>query len=144
MNNLKIFIVKNKSDFEKTIEIRRQVFIKEQNVPEEIEIDGFDSKSEHFIAYFSNEPIGCARIRADNNIVKLERIAIIQKHRGKGFGQQLTNFLIDYCKNQDYKEIHLHSQTYIADFYEKLGFIPIGKTFYDAGIEHIEMYMKIN
>ena len=144
MNNLKIFLVKNKTDFEKTIKIRKQVFIKEQNVPEEIEIDGLDSESEHFIVYLGTEPIGSARIRADNNIVKLERIAIIHEYRGKGFGKQLTKFLIDYCTNKKYKEIHLHSQTYIADFYEKFGFIPIGKTFYEAGIEHIEMYKKIN
>lgn len=144
MNNLEIKIVKNKDDLAKTIEIRKKVFVEEQNVPVDLEIDGLDPDAEHFIAFLNNKSIGCARIRSEKNIAKLERIAIIKEYRNKGFGRTLTDFLIDYCRNNNYKEIRLHSQTYVSDFYEKLGFIPIGDFFYEAGIEHIEMYMKIN
>lgn len=142
MNNLKIRIVKNKKELNKVIEIRKNVFIEEQKVPLDLELDGLDSESEHVIAYLDDEPIGCARIRT-NKHAKLERIAIIEKHRGKGFGRQLTDFLINYCKQKDFDEIRLHSQTYVSDFYKKHGFKIIGKSFYEAGIEHMEMYMKI-
>ncbi|RLI62298.1 MAG: GNAT family N-acetyltransferase, partial [Candidatus Asgardarchaeum californiense] len=50
---------------------------------------------------------------------------------------------VNYCKNKGYSEICLHSQTYIIDFYKKCGFKPRGKTFLEAGIKHIEMYMQI-
>ncbi len=52
------------------------------------------------------------------------------------------DYLINYCRKKEVKEIFLYSQYYIKDFYEKCGFIPRGKTFVDAGIEHIEMYLK--
>ena len=144
MNKLKIKIVENKNELTKVFEIRKTVFIKEQNVPYNIEIDGLDPEAEHFIVYLDDKPIGCARIRTEKNNAKLERIAILKEQRHKGFGKQLTKFLINYCKQKNYEEIHLHSQTYVLNFYEKLGFIPIGETFYEAGMEHISMYIKLN
>jgi len=141
-SNLTIKKVNNKNDFEKVIDIRKNVFIKEQNVPYDIEIDGLDSTSEHFIAYLNDETIGCARIRTEKSVAKLERIAVIKKYRGKGFGTKLTKFLIEYCKKERFDEIVLHSQTQVVDFYRKLGFKTRGKTFFEADIEHIEMYKK--
>ena len=142
MNNLEIKKADSETELEKVMDIRKNVFIKEQNVPYDIEIDGLDPESEHFIAYLDDEPIGCARIRTDKNNAKLERIAIIKKYRGKGFGTELTKFLIDYCKRENFDEIVLHSQTYIIDFYKKLGFKTRGEIFFEADIEHIEMYVK--
>lgn len=139
VNNLKIKKAKNKGDLNNSIKIRKNVFIKEQKVPISIELDGFDSEAEHFIAYLKERPIGCARIRTNKNYAKLERIAIVKEYRGKGFGTQLTRFLMDYCKQNNFHEVRLHSQTYVSDFYKKLGFKTIGKTFFEAGIEHVEM-----
>jgi len=143
MEKLNIKQVKNKHEYNKTINIRETVFIKEQNVPKEIEMDEFDKESEHFIVYLKNIPIGCARIRKINDYLKLERIAILKEYRGKGFGKDLTNFLINYCKKKGINEIRLHSQIYISNFYEKLGFKRIGKKFLEADIEHIEMIRRI-
>ena len=143
MKNLDIKKVKSKQEFNKTIKIRETVFIEEQSVPKEIEIDELDKKAEHFIVYLKNKPIGCARIRKINNYAKLERIAILKEFRGKGFGRDLTNFLINYCKKIGLNEIHLHSQIYVSNFYKKLGFKSIGKKFLEADIEHIEMIKKI-
>jgi predicted GNAT family N-acyltransferase len=144
VNNLEIKKIKNKGDLKKVIDIRKNIFVKEQNVPLDIEIDGLDPEAEHFIAYLDDEPIGCARVRADNRIAKLERIAILKKYRCKGFGTKLTKFLIDYCKKKDFQEIILHSQTYVSDFYKKIGFKSRGKTFFEADIEHMEMYLDIS
>lgn len=144
MNNLEIKKVNNKDDLEKVIEIRKNVFIKEQNVPLDIEIDGLDSEAEHFIVYLDDEPIGCARVRVDNRIAKLERIAIIKRYRGKGFGKKLTKFLINYCREKNFNEIFLHSQTNVTEFYEKIGFKVRGEPFFEADIEHMEMYLDIS
>jgi len=143
VNNLEIKLVKNKEELDQVIEIRKNVFVKEQKVPLDLELDGLDSEAEHVIVYLGNEPIGCARIRK-NKYAKLERIAIIKKYRGKGFGKRLTEFLVDYCKQKNFDEIRLHSQTYIRDFYKKCGFKIRGKPFFEAGIEHVEMYVKIS
>ena len=144
MDSLQIKLVTNKEDFEQVINIRKEVFIKGQNVPLDIEIDGLDPESEHFIAYLENEPIGCARIRTNKNYARLERIAILKKYRCNGFGTELTKFLIDYCRKQNYVEIILHSQNYVIDFYKKFGFKIKGETFLEANIEHKEMVLDIS
>ena len=144
MKKLEIKKVNNKDDFEKVIEIRKDVFIKGQNVPLDIEIDGLDSESEHFIVKLDSEPIGCARVRTDKNYAKLERIAIIEKYRCKGFGTKLTKFLIEYCKKNNYTKIVMHSQSYVIDFYKKLGFKTLGETFLEANIEHKEMVLDLS
>jgi len=142
VDNLKIQIVGNQKEFDDVISIRKKVFIEEQNVPIDIEIDGLDDEAEHVIAYLGGEPIGCARIRF-NTYAKIERIAVMKDHRGKGFGRKITEFLIDYCKQKNVDEIRLHAQMHTADFYKKLGFFERGKTFFEADIEHIEMYMNL-
>ena len=141
MRTLDIQMAKTKKELDQVIAIRKEVFVEGQNVPVELEIDGLDDEAEHVIAYLHEEPIGCARIRV-NTYAKLERIAIAEKYRGRGFGRQLTDFLIKYCKQKDVDEIRLHSQAYVTDFYKKLGFKIRGKPFFEADIKHVEMYMK--
>ncbi|MEA2055517.1 MAG: GNAT family N-acetyltransferase [Candidatus Thermoplasmatota archaeon] len=140
MNKLDIKMIKNKDELDKIISIRKIVFVQEQNVPLELEIDGLDPESEHFMAYLDGEPIGCARVRTKNNFAKLERIAIIKEHRRKGHGKELTNFLIDYYRKKNFDEIYLHSQIDVVGFYKKYGFKTRGETFLEADIKHIEMY----
>jgi len=128
-------------DSEKIINIRKEVFIKEQNVPEDIEIDGLDEESIHFLAFLEKTPIGCARIRLIDNSAKLERIAILKEYRCKGYGSELTNFLIKYCKVKNYDKIWLNSQINVVDFYRKFGFKVRGEKFLEAKIEHLQMYL---
>ena len=126
MKPLKIKPVETKQEYEQILDIRKKVFIEEQKVPQDIEIDEYETKSTHFIVYLNKEPIGCARIRF-NNFAKLERIAIVKKYRRKGFGTDLTKYLIDYCNKKNISDIRLNSQLYVADFYKKVGFKKVGK-----------------
>ena len=141
MNKLEIKPVENKQEYNEIINIRKKVFIEEQKVPQDIEIDEYEKEATHFIMYLNEEPIGCARIRF-NNFAKLERIAILKKHRRNGFGKRLTEFLIDYCHKRNIFDIRLNSQLYVADFYEKIGFKKVGEVFYEAGIKHVEMVLE--
>ena len=142
VNKLRIRFTKNKEEIDQSLKIRKRVFVEEQKVEPEIEFDGLDSKAKHVLVFLDKKPIGCARVRK-NKCVKLERIAILKEYRNKGFGRQLMEYLVNYCENKGYSEICLHSQMYIVDFYKKCGFKPRGKTFLEAGIKHIEMYMQI-
>lgn len=143
MENFYITKLKSKIEIKKAIDIRKKVFIEEQKVPSDIEIDGLDQKSEHFLAYLNNEAIGCARLRENKGYVKLERIAVLKEYRNKKYGKKITNFLINYCKNQNANQIRLHSQLTVVNFYKKFGFKPVGKIFLEAGIKHVEMYMDL-
>jgi len=144
VQDLKIRLVKNKKELEKVFKIRMTVFVDEQKVPPELELDEFDilSKAKHVIALYKGKPAGAARIRFPGNKAKLERLALLKKYRGNGFGKMIIEYMVKYCKKKNPKEILLHSQCYAEKFYRKCGFIPRGKIFLDAGIRHIEMYLK--
>jgi predicted GNAT family N-acyltransferase len=139
---LKIRLARNKKELKQAFEIRNIVFGGEQKIPREIDFDGKDKEAKHALVFYNNLPIGCARIRFIDKKAKLERIAIIKKHRGKGFGNALVSYLISYCKRIKAKEIYFDSQYHARDFYTKIGFKTRGKPFSEAGIKHIEMYLK--
>ena len=126
---LKIRLTKNKSEFLKVLKIRKEVFVKEQNVALDIEVDGLDSSSKHVMATYNDKVIGCARLRFYKNKLKAQRIAVLRKYRGKGFGKDLMLYIVKYAKRKKLKEVYFEAQYYIKGFYEKLGFKVRGKSF---------------
>lgn len=147
MSDIIIKKAETDSELAQVFKIREIVFIKGQNVPKEREMDGYDSKANHFLVLIKDIPIGCARVRFYNKglakIAKIERVAILDESRNKGLGKMLMAYLVDFCKKQGAKEIDLHSQLHAKEFYLKCGFTPYGKIFVDAGIEHIAMYKTL-
>ncbi|HAA58402.1 MAG TPA: GNAT family N-acetyltransferase [Myxococcales bacterium] len=116
--------------------IRRKVFIEEQQVPEEIEIDEWDEKSIHVLALEGQQPVGCGRLLPDGHI---GRMAVLPSHRGQGIGAKLLQTLIDLAQQSDMKEVILSSQVHAIDFYLKAGFTPYGDVYQEAGIPHRAM-----
>lgn len=143
MSIQKIKRVTTNKELQQVIDIRTKVFVEEQRVPYELEVDGLDGKAEHLIAYVDNKPVGCARIRIIDGYAKLERLAVLKEYRGQGLGQRLTHFAIKYCKTKPADEMHLHAQLSVAKFYENLGFKRYGKEFDEAGISHIAMCLLL-
>lgn len=141
---LTIRLIKNKQELNQVFGIREIVFVKGQNVPVELELNGLDDEAKHVIVKYGDTPIGTARIRFYGDKAKVERLAVLKKHRGKGIGKKTLRFAVDYCKRKGVKEVVLHAQYYAKDFYEKLGFRSRGKKFMEADIEHIEMYLVPN
>ena len=91
--NLKIQLVKNKEEYKDILEIRKQVFIREQNVPESIEIE-YENVSSHVICFLDGNPIGTGRWRKSDFGIKLERFAVLKKYRGLGIGKEIVNFIL--------------------------------------------------
>ena len=122
-------------------EIRRKVFIEEQQVPEELEWDEFDETSHHVLAMDNNNnPVGCGRIKADGQI---GRMAVLNSWRNKGIGNAILTALIEHAIKSSLNEIHLHSQISAIGFYKKSGFIINSDEFMDAGIPHKTMTLKV-
>lgn len=143
MKDLEIRIIRTKKELNEVFKIREIVFVEGQNCPWECEMDGLDDKAKHVIVKFEGKTIGCARIRFLENKAKLERIALLESYRRRGFGKKIMDYLIKYCKRKRVEEIFLHSQLYVEDFYRKFAFKSRGKIFLEAGIKHIEMYTKV-
>ncbi len=120
--------------------IRSQVFIKEQNVPEDMEWDEFDASATHFIALKNDQPIACARLKADGQI---GRMAVLADYRNKGTGIKLLQFVLQTSAEKNINEVYLHAQVTAIAFYEKHGFVSQGDIFYEAGIPHRAMLKTI-
>ena len=117
--------------------IRTKVFVDEQNVPPELEIDGLDDTCVHYLAASpSGEIIGTARLLLTGQI---GRMAVLPQWRKRGIGANLLAACVDGARKRDFSRIFLHAQTHAIDFYSRYGFVAIGDEFDDAGIPHREM-----
>ncbi|MGG4453152.1 GNAT family N-acetyltransferase [Brevibacillus porteri] len=129
------------------LSVRRIVFIEEQEVPEELEIDehdNLDGGTIHFVAYRDGEPVGASRVRTyAPGVGKIERVAVAKTERGTGLGRQIMLAMEELAKQHGYDSLKLNAQTQAQRFYEKLGYEPFGDLFDDAGIEHIAMVKSI-
>jgi predicted GNAT family N-acyltransferase len=139
MEGLEIRTVRDEDDLKAVFLIREEVFIKGQGVPKEIEMDTHDGEADHVIALLNGKPVGCARIRFIRKGAKLERIAILQAHRGKHYGRKLVSFLLKYCASKGVETIFMNSQYHVRDYYKMFGFRETGEPFTEAGIKHIKM-----
>jgi len=119
--------------------IRRTVFMEEQGVSEQEELDGTDGACVHLIVYDSDIPVATGRIMITRDDFIIGRVATLKSHRGRGLATGLMQALIDACVVMGGERQILHAQTHARTFYEKLGFTAYGEEFEDAGIPHIAM-----
>ena len=130
----------NDEDLMKTAHnIRYDVFVVGQNCPEEIEWE-FEEESTHFLVYDNNEAVATARHRKTKKGYKLERFAVSEINRGKGYGHIVLTEILKDLKNVT-EMIYMHAQIQVLPFYEKLGFIKEGNVFEEAGIMHYKMVL---
>ncbi|SDI71333.1 GNAT family N-acetyltransferase [Billgrantia gudaonensis] len=120
-------------------EIRRVVFIEEQNVPREEEWDGRDHDCIHFLALLDDQPVGTARLLPDAHI---GRVAVLTEARGLGIGVALMRAAIDAARREGHRAVELAAQTHALPFYSRLGFQAFGGEFMDAGIPHRNMRLS--
>ena len=145
-----IKILKNKEELELGFALRIEVFVKEQNVPIELELDDKDySDNTVHIGYFHDDNlIGVARlIDMDKDVIHIGRVVIDKEYRGQGIGREL----IIGCENIAQKIlkrktiIELSAQIQAEKFYKSLGYNRVNdKIYLDAGIEHVDMRKVIN
>lgn len=134
---IKINTVTTNQDYKDCLHIRREVFIKEQNIDEGLEYDDKKVDAIYVLAKVNLIPIGTARYRFTKIGIKLERFAVLKKYRSLGVGKSLFAFLVKTLETE--KVLYLNSQKKVVNFYEKLGFKKIGKIFYEAKIPHYKM-----
>lgn len=120
--------------------IRKQVFIIEQNIPEEEEWDDQDMISDHFVVYDQDQPIATARLLQNNSV---GRVAVLKTYRGQGIGRMIMLEIIQLAHQQDRTFLQLSSQVHAISFYEKLGFSIQGDAYDECGIPHIKMQLVI-
>ncbi|MFU1721100.1 GNAT family N-acetyltransferase [Bacillus velezensis] len=133
-------IAKTEKQLNDAFFVRKEVFVKEQHVPEEEEIDQFEDTSEHIVIYDGGQPVGAGRWRMKDGHGKLERICVMKSHRSLGVGAIIMQALEKAAAAKGADSFILHAQTQAVPFYEKQGYrVTSGEEFLDAGIPHLEM-----
>jgi predicted GNAT family N-acyltransferase len=122
--------------------IRMRVFVSEQGVPRDIELDDDDQHAIHFLATSSGRAVGTARLVMRGKKAKVGRMAVLKKYRRKGIGAALLTRVIAAAKHRGARIIFLHAQMTVIEFYEKMGFRCVGPVFDEAGIAHRQMVLK--
>lgn len=129
--------------------IRRQVFIIEQAVPEELELDGLDDQAWHVLIQNEDKPIATARLllepdelHSGRKVGRIGRMAVLQPFRRQAYGQELLKALIQKGDELGVHEFYLHAQLSAQPLYERFGFIAEEEVFDEAGIAHQTMRLK--
>lgn len=139
-----IKIVETKEEREQAYHVRTVVFVEEQHVPPEEELDEYDEKAIHFVGYVDNLPIAASRLRFADTYGKLERICVLKNERGKSYGKMILQQMESEIKNHGFNHAKLNAQTHAVEFYKRLGYQTISDEFMDAGIPHVTMVKEIN
>jgi len=129
---------------EEACPIRKRVFIDEQGVPADMELDEYDPTAQHALAYLNSECIGTARlVTLPGDIGRIGRMAVLPMHRKQGVGGELLCALLELSKSQGITKLELHAQLSAIAFYEQYGFIAQGDIYDEAGIAHRDMILYI-
>ena len=116
--------------------IRLVVFVQEQGVPPELEMDEMDARCLHALAFDGERAIATGRLLPDGHI---GRMAVLQEFRGKGAGGAVLTKLIEAARSRGDHDVVLSAQVHALPFYAAYGFTPFGEPYEEAGIPHRDM-----
>jgi len=144
MSELNYKLVSNDSELKRAFEVRKKVFVEEQDIAESLEFDGNDGQALHMVVMDGERVIGTARVLflADNQ-AKLERMAILKPFRRKGIGRRLIYYLNEDLSKRQVAQVVLHAQYSVVAFYKSCGFEESGSPFWEAGIIQIKMQRQL-
>jgi predicted GNAT family N-acyltransferase len=120
--------------------IRFAVFVEEQGVPREIELDDMDAQCVHAVCFDDAAPVGTGRLLPDGHI---GRMAVLAPWRGRGVGGRLLQALMARAKERGDAEVLLSAQVQAVEFYRRHGFTASGPVYEEAGIPHQEMRRQL-
>ena len=147
MEGLTIKLVETEEEMEAAMGVRFRVFVAEQQVPPEEELDEFDATATHVIAIVNRPGPGQEQVVATGRVVygnedtaaRIGRMAVDAQWRRKGIGALILKALEEEASAQGVHTYVLNAQEYVKDFYAAHGYVERGETFLEADIVHILM-----
>ena len=151
MSEIAVITVTTPSQIRQALDIRRRVFIEEQQVPESLEIDAHDrdpgavTTAVHVLVLLGNVPVATGRLLLtyDDGRAHIGRVAVLAEHRRAGYGRAVMQALHALAAERGIFDITLAAQLHAIGFYERLGYTVHGEVFLDAGIEHRWMDIRL-
>ncbi len=133
-------------DMEQVYALRREVFVDEQGVPEDMERDELDALSVHAVACAEGRVVGTGRLippgLAEPSST-VGRVAVAEEHRGTGVGAAVLAVLEACARERGWPDVVLHAQAAVRGFYDKYGYTAVGEPYLEAGIEHVTMRKQL-
>ncbi|MFC8345415.1 GNAT family N-acetyltransferase [Streptomyces sp. NPDC057280] len=140
-------VAEDPADREMCFAVRKQVFVVEQGVPEDLEYDAYDAVAVHVLAVRDDgTALGTGRllygseaaekVGGDLTLGSLGRLAVAEEARGLGVGVALVRAIEDAARARGLAAVDLHAQTHALGFYERLGYEAYGPEYLEAGIPH--------
>ena len=140
MAKVTVKLVETPEELRAAFDLRIRVFVHEQGVPAEEELDADDESATHAIAVSGDEVVGTGRlIRQDSGEGRIGRMAVEVFWRRSGVGGLILEALEEEARKQGMSAVLLHAQSYVAGFYASYGYIPSGELFLEVGFEHLPM-----
>ena len=141
MEDLNIKLVETEEEMEGALSVRFRVFVGEQQVPMEEELDEIDATATHAIALHGGQVIATGRVfyRDEDSAARIGRMAVDAEWRHNGIGGRLLEFLEEEASKQGVNTYILNAQVYVKDFYAAHGYVERGEEFLEADIVHILM-----
>lgn len=140
---MNMIIAKNEQQKKDAYAVRRAVFIEEQKVPENLEMDEHENESIHFVGYVGGKPAAAGRLRFLDGYGKLERICVLKNLRGQHYGKDIIRAMEETIRSRGFHKAKLNAQTHAIGFYQSLGYEVISDEFMDAGIPHVTMVKEL-
>lgn len=127
-----------------SVQIRTHVFVEEQHVLANLEVDADEGKATYFVVYDAGLPVATARILPEGTGYHVQRVAVEKAYRKHGLGKMVLNAIIAYAREQNVAFLKLGAQLQAIGFYKTLGFqLTDQPEFLDAGIRHREMQLQL-
>jgi predicted GNAT family N-acyltransferase len=125
--------------------LRQEVFVEEQEIPQELEWDEHDATAVHaLVTNKLGQPVATGRLlQPQPKVSQIGRMAVSKPLRGSNLGRMVMDALTDVARQRGDLQIILHAQCSAEPFYRRLGFKAHGEVFQDAGIDHIEMTLQL-
>jgi predicted GNAT family N-acyltransferase len=125
---------------EQAVPLRFAVFVQEQGVPVEIELDELDAGCLHALAFQGNRAVGTGRLLPDGHV---GRMAVLKPWRRRGIGGAMLKKLVEAAAGRGVRTLRLSAQVHALEFYRAHGFRPEGKVYEEAGIPHQGMLRQL-
>jgi len=143
--SLEVRRVRGRAEMEALLDLRHRVFCVEQGVPKREEIDGRDGDAIHLVALRPQDRriVGTCRLLLIDRTMQLSRLAVEPDARRQGIATALLHEADREAAAARAKRIVLHAQTYARELYVADGYEERGRTFVEAGIEHVAMEKRL-
>ncbi|MEE8518796.1 MAG: GNAT family N-acetyltransferase [Dehalococcoidia bacterium] len=137
-------LVTDEAGLQAAFEVRKRVFVEEQGVPPDLELDGHDAAADHVVVEVAGKVVATGRLLLEDGEARIGRIAVLPEWRRRGIAGEIITALERQATQRGAIEVMLHAQTHAQGLYDKLGYIVSGNGFVEAGIDHVLMIKRLS